>query len=241
MGSSQDFPGRGSILRKASIMASENTKRTVVVAEDEALNRLDIIESLNDGGYEVIGEAANGQEAIEIVRDKHPDIVVMDVKMPVKDGITAAREINEEFLAPVVMLTAFSQKDLVAEAIDAGVMAYVIKPFVPDRLFPALEVAFGRFEQMKALQERIGGNSVLVSGKADKEAEDEITALREQVEDLKNRLESRKHVDRAKGLLMENMGLSEQEAFRWIQKTSMDRRLTMLEVADAVISQIEGE
>lgn len=241
MGSSQDFPGRSSILRKASIMASENTKRTVVVAEDEALNRLDIIESLNDGGYEVIGEAANGQEAIEIVRDKHPDIVVMDVKMPVKDGITAAREINEEFLAPVVMLTAFSQKDLVAEAIDAGVMAYVIKPFVPDRLFPALEVAFGRFEQMKALQERIGGNSVLVSDKADKEAEDEITALREQVEDLKNRLESRKHVDRAKGLLMENMGLSEQEAFRWIQKTSMDRRLTMLEVADAVISQIEGE
>lgn len=222
-------------------MASENTKRTVVVAEDEALNRLDIIESLNDGGYEVIGEAANGQEAIEIVRDKHPDIVVMDVKMPVKDGITAAREINEEFLAPVVMLTAFSQKDLVAEAIDAGVMAYVIKPFVPDRLFPALEVAFGRFEQMKALQERIGGNSVLVSDKADKEAEDEITALREQVEDLKNRLESRKHVDRAKGLLMENMGLSEQEAFRWIQKTSMDRRLTMLEVADAVITQIEGE
>lgn len=217
---------------------TQNTKRTVVVAEDEALNRLDIIESLNDGGYEVIGEAANGQEAVDIVREKHPDIVVMDVKMPVKDGITAAREINEEFLAPVVMLTAFSQKDLVAEAIDAGVMAYVVKPFVPDRLFPALEVAFGRFEQMEKLRERMGEGAAEGTSAA---AEDEIAALREQVEDLKNRLESRKHVDRAKGLLMENMGLSEQEAFRWIQKTSMDRRLTMLEVADAVIAQIEGE
>ncbi|MFC0266183.1 ANTAR domain-containing response regulator [Alloscardovia macacae] len=217
---------------------TQNTKRTVVVAEDEALNRLDIIESLNDGGYEVVGEAANGQEAVDIVREKHPDIVVMDVKMPVKDGITAAREINEEFLAPVVMLTAFSQKDLVAEAIDAGVMAYVVKPFVPDRLFPALEVAFGRFEQMEKLRERMGEGSAEGTSAA---AEDEIAALREQVEDLKNRLESRKHVDRAKGLLMENMGLSEQEAFRWIQKTSMDRRLTMLEVADAVIAQIEGE
>lgn len=217
---------------------TQNTKRTVVVAEDEALNRLDIIESLNDGGYEVIGEAANGQEAVDIVREKHPDIVVMDVKMPVKDGITAAREINEEFLAPVVMLTAFSQKDLVAEAIDAGVMAYVVKPFVPDRLFPALEVAFGRFEQMSKLRERMGEGAAEGTSAA---AEDEIAALREQVEDLKNRLESRKHVDRAKGLLMENMGLSEQEAFRWIQKTSMDRRLTMLEVADAVIAQIEGE
>ncbi|TCD54594.1 response regulator [Alloscardovia theropitheci] len=220
-------------------MANAKTKRTVVVAEDEALNRLDIIESLNDGGYEVVGEAANGQEAVDIVREKRPDIVVMDVKMPVKDGITAAREINEEFLAPVVMLTAFSQKDLVAEAIDAGVMAYVIKPFVPERLFPAIEVAFGRFEQMKALQERMGGSPASLVSQTD--TEEEINALREQVEDLKNRLESRKHVDRAKGLLMENMGLSEQEAFRWIQKTSMDRRLTMLEVADAVISQIEGE
>ncbi|MFD0704878.1 ANTAR domain-containing response regulator [Alloscardovia venturai] len=216
---------------------NQGVKRTVVVAEDEALNRMDIIESLNDGGYEVIGEAANGQEAVDIVREKHPDIVVMDVKMPVKDGITAAREINEEFLAPVVMLTAFSQKDLVAEAIDAGVMAYVIKPFVPDKLFPALDVAFGRFEQMRALREHLEDDDK----RDDSATADEVAALREQVEDLKNRLESRKHVDRAKGLLMENMGLSEQEAFRWIQKTSMDRRLTMLEVADAVISQIEGE
>ena len=214
-----------------------HAKRTVVVAEDEALNRLDIIESLNDGGYEVICEAANGQEAVDIVRAKHPDIVVMDIKMPVKDGITAAREINEEFLAPVVMLTAFSQKDLVAEAIDAGVMAYVIKPFVPDKLFPALDVAFSRFEQMRVLRSRISTGAFV---EHEAPADDEVAALREQVEDLKNRLESRKHVDRAKGLLMENMGLSEQEAFRWIQKTSMDRRLTMLEVADAVIAQIEG-
>ena len=214
-----------------------HAKRTVVVAEDEALNRLDIIESLNDGGYEVIGEAANGQEAVDIVRAKHPDIVVMDIKMPVKDGITAAREINEEFLAPVVMLTAFSQKDLVAEAIDAGVMAYVIKPFVPDKLFPALDVAFSRFEQMRVLRSRISTGAFV---EHEAPADDEVAALREQVEDLKNRLESRKHVDRAKGLLMENMGLSEQEAFRQIQKTSMNRRLTMLEVADAVIAQIEG-
>ena len=113
---------------------------TVVVAEDEALNRLDIIESLNENGYNVIGEAANGQEAVDRVRELKPDIVVMDVKMPEKDGITAARELNEDFLAPVVMLTAFSQKDLVAEAVDAGVMAYVVKPFVPERLFPALAV-----------------------------------------------------------------------------------------------------
>lgn len=215
---------------------THNAARTVVVAEDEALNRLDIIESLRDGGYDVIGEAANGQEAVDIVREKHPDIVVMDIKMPVKDGITAAREINEEFLAPVVMLTAFSQKDLIAEAIDAGVMAYVVKPFVPDKLFPALEVAFGRFEQMRALREQFADAPVQETSND----QDELEALREQVEDLKNRLESRKHVDRAKGLLMENMGLSEQEAFRWIQKTSMDRRLTMLEVADAVIAQIEG-
>ncbi|WP_455676871.1 ANTAR domain-containing response regulator [Pseudoscardovia suis] len=225
-----------------SAAEAESTKKAaprVVVAEDEALNRMDIVESLESAGYEVVGEAANGQEAVDLVKKTHPDVVVMDIKMPVKDGITAAREINEEFVAPVVMLTAFSQRDLVAEAVDAGVMAYLVKPFVPGKLFPTIEVAMQRWQQMVALRGRLSGISpeqTAVEG-----SDEEVAKLREQVEDLKGRLESRKHVDRAKGLLMEHMGLTEQEAFRWIQKTSMDRRLTMQEVADAVIAQIEGD
>ena len=187
--------------------------RTVVVAEDEALIRLDIVESLRAAGYDVVGEAASGQEAVDLVRDQEPDVVVMDVKMPGKDGITAAQEIADENLAPVVMLTAFSQQSVVEKAADAGAMAYVVKPFVPEKLFPAIEVAISRFDQMNA--------------------------LRDEVSDMKARFEARKRVDRAKGLLMENMGLSESEAFRWIQKTSMDRRLTMQEVADAVIAQVQ--
>ncbi|MBT1166707.1 ANTAR domain-containing response regulator [Bifidobacterium simiarum] len=188
--------------------------RTVVVAEDEALIRLDIVESLRAAGYDVVGEAASGQEAVDLVKELEPDVVVMDVKMPVKDGITAAKEIAQDNLAPVVMLTAFSQQNLVEKAADAGAMAYVVKPFVPEKLFPALEVAISRFDQMNA--------------------------LRDEVSDMKARFEARKRVDRAKGLLMEKMGLSESEAFRWIQKTSMDRRLTMQEVADAVIDQVQG-
>lgn len=222
--------------------AAEEEKKDaprVVVAEDEALNRMDIVESLASAGYEVVGEAANGQEAVDLVKQTKPDVVVMDIKMPVKDGITAAREINEEFIAPVVMLTAFSQKDLVAEAVDAGVMAYLVKPFVPGKLFPTIEVAMQRWQQMTALRSRL---SDIPATQTEAEGSDEeVEKLREQVEDLKGRLESRKHVDRAKGLLMEHMGLTEQEAFRWIQKTSMDRRLTMQEVADAVISQIDGD
>ncbi|TPF97363.1 MULTISPECIES: ANTAR domain-containing response regulator [Bifidobacterium] len=194
---------------------SEDSKgRTVVVAEDEALIRLDIVESLRAAGYDVVGEAASGQEAVDLVRELVPDVVVMDVKMPGKDGITAAKEIAEENLAPVVMLTAFSQQNLVEKAADAGAMAYVVKPFVPEKLFPSIEVAISRFDQMNA--------------------------LRDEVSDMKARFEARKRVDRAKGLLMENMGLTESEAFRWIQKTSMDRRLTMQEVADAVIEQVQG-
>lgn len=221
---------------------SENARKpTVVVAEDEALNRLDIVESLGENGYDVVGEAANGKEAVDKVRELQPDIVVMDVKMPEMDGITAAREINKDFLAPVVMLTAFSQKDLVAEAVDAGVMAYVVKPFVPARLFPALVVAQERFRQMKALRSQIAEIPQSASdAQTSPEADQEIQELRDQVDELKNRLESRKHVDKAKGLLIQHMGLTEQEAFRWIQKTSMDRRLTMMEVADAVVQQIEG-
>ena len=192
--------------------SQENNNRRVVVAEDEALIRLDLVESLEDAGYQVVGQAANGDEAVELARSEHPGVVIMDVKMPGSDGISAAKTITEEGIAPVVVLTAFSQQALVKEASEAGAMAYVVKPFVPDKLFPAIEVAMARFEQMTELKEQIG--------------------------DLKKRFAARKKVDRAKGLLMENMGLSEAEAFRWIQKTSMDRRLTMEEVADAVIDQV---
>ncbi|MBO7664988.1 MAG: response regulator [Aeriscardovia sp.] len=193
--------------------SQENNNRRVVIAEDEALIRLDVVESLEDAGYRVVGQAANGDEAVELARSERPGVVIMDVKMPGSDGIAAAKTITEEGIAPVVMLTAFSQQSLVKEASDAGAMAYVVKPFVPEKLFPAIEVAMARFDQM--------------------------TELKKQITDLKKRFTARKKVDRAKGLLMENMGLSEAEAFRWIQKTSMDRRLTMEEVADAVIDQVQ--
>lgn len=193
--------------------SQENNNRRVVVAEDEALIRLDVVESLEDAGYRVVGQAANGDEAVELARSERPGVVIMDVKMPGSDGIAAAKTITEEGIAPVVMLTAFSQQSLVKEASDAGAMAYVVKPFVPEKLFPAIEVAMARFDQM--------------------------TELKKQITDLKKRFAARKKVDRAKGLLMENMGLSEAEAFRWIQKTSMDRRLAMEEVADAVIDQVQ--
>ena len=203
-------------------MASESKNRsdspegrTVVVAEDEALIRLDTVEALEDAGYDVVGQAASGQEAIDLTRELRPDVVVMDVKMPGTDGITAATEIGKENLAPVVMLTAFSQQSLVEKAADAGAMAYVVKPFAPEKLLPALEVAISRFDQ--------------------------INALKDEVTDMKARFEARKRVDRAKGLLMENMGMTESEAFRWIQKTSMDRRLTMQEVADVVINNVANQ
>lgn len=205
---------KGTDMSDMDALSEDSKGRTVVVAEDEALIRLDIVESLRAAGYDVVGEAASGQEAVDLVRELVPDVVVMDVKMPGKDGITAAKEIAEENLAPVVMLTAFSQQNLVEKAADAGAMAYVVKPFVPEKLFPSIEVAISRFDQMNA--------------------------LRDEVSDMKARFEARKRVDRAKGLLMENMGLTESEAFRWIQKTSMDRRLTMQEVADAVIEQVQG-
>ncbi|WP_220235947.1 response regulator [Bifidobacterium asteroides] len=203
-------------------MASESKNRsdspevrTVVVAEDEALIRLDTVEALEDAGYDVVGQAASGQEAIDLTRELRPDVVVMDVKMPGTDGITAATEIGKENLAPVVMLTAFSQQSLVEKAADAGAMAYVVKPFAPEKLLPALEVAISRFDQ--------------------------INALKDEVTDMKARFEARKRVDRAKGLLMESMGMTESEAFRWIQKTSMDRRLTMQEVADVVINNVANQ
>jgi response regulator NasT len=186
--------------------------RRAVVAEDEALIRMDIVETLQEGGYEVVGEASNGEEAIAAAREHRPDVVVMDIKMPVMDGITAAETIVREKLAPVVLLTAFSQTDLVERARDAGAMAYVVKPFTPADLLPAVEIARSRHAEMRALEEEIA--------------------------DISERMETRKRVERAKGLLMETMHLNEPEAFRWIQKTSMDRRLTMREVADAVIDQM---
>lgn len=183
-----------------------------VVAEDEALIRLDIVESLTAAGYEVVAEAGDGRAAVDAVREHRPDVVVMDVKMPVMDGLSAAEEIASERLAPVVMLTAFSQRELVERARTAGAMAYVVKPFTEADLVPAIELAVARF--------------------------DELRSLEEEVKDLTERFETRKLVERAKALLQSHMDLSEPEAFRWIQKTSMDRRLTMREVAQTVVDQL---
>lgn len=186
--------------------------RRVVVAEDEPLIRLDIVECLTEAGYAVVGEAGDGQQAVDLAIEHQPDVVVMDVKMPEMDGITAADKIMKERICAVVMLTAFSQTELVERARDAGAMAYVVKPFNPSDLLPAVEIAVSRFQEIKSLEAEVA--------------------------DLADRFETRKRVDRAKGLLMSKMGLTEPESFRWIQKTSMDRRLTMREVADAVIEQI---
>ncbi|MGP9537074.1 ANTAR domain-containing response regulator [Brachybacterium sp. AOP43-C2-M15] len=189
-------------------------RRTAVVAEDESLIRMDIVETLTEAGFDVVAAVGDGESAVEKARELRPDVVVMDVKMPQVDGVTAAERIGEDNLAPVVMLTAFSQAELVERARDAGAMAYVVKPFTPADLLPAIEIAISRHQQ--------------------------ITQLESEIADLGERFETRKRVDRAKGLLQTNMGLSEPEAFRWIQKTSMDRRLTMREVADAVVDQLGG-
>ncbi|KUG60977.1 response regulator [Kocuria sp. CPCC 205292] len=186
--------------------------RRVVVAEDETLIRLDIVEMLRDAGYEVVAEAENGQRAVELAREHRPDLVLMDVKMPVLDGITAAEQIASDRIAPVVLLTAFSQRELVERAREAGAMAYVVKPFTVDDLVPAIEIAISRAE--------------------------EIAALEREVSDMKEQFATRKLVERAKSLLTTKMGLTEPEAFRWIQKTSMDRRLSMREVAEAIINQV---
>lgn len=187
--------------------------RTVVVAEDEALIRLDIVEILKDQGFDVVAETDNGKSAVELAEKHRPDLVLMDVKMPIMDGIAAAEAINEKELAPVVLLTAFSQKELVERAVEAGAMAYVVKPFTPNDLIPAIDVALSRYEQ--------------------------IAALRKEVATIKEQFETRKLVDRAKSLLITKMGLSEPEAFRWIQKTSMDRRLSMREVAETIVKQVQ--
>ncbi|MCD7101950.1 ANTAR domain-containing response regulator [Pseudoclavibacter sp. 13-3] len=189
--------------------------RRVVVAEDESLIRMDIVDTLQDAGFDVVGEAGDGAKGLELARELKPDLVVFDVKMPEMDGITAAQHITDEGIAPVVLLTAFSQKELVERASEAGAMAYVVKPFTPAELIPAIEIALSRHAQFKAL-------------------EDEVA-------DIVERFETRKLLDRAKGLLNQRMGMTEPEAFRWIQKASMDRRATMREVAQAVIQQLDPD
>lgn len=193
---------------------TETAKKRVLVAEDETLIRMDIVETLTAAGYDVVGQAADGQEAIDLALELEPDLCVLDVKMPKVEGITAAEEILKELSCAIVMLTAFSQKELVQRAAEVGAMAYVTKPFGPDDLVPAVEIALSRQAQIEVLE-------------AD-------------VADLSERFETRKRVDRAKALLIEKMEMTEPEAFRWIQKTSMDRRLSMREVADAVIDQVSG-
>jgi len=183
-------------------------KIRILVAEDEALIRMDLIEMLREAGYEVVAEASDGAQAIELAELHKPDLAILDVKMPVLDGISAAEKIIS--IAPVLMLTAFSQRDLVERARDAGVMAYVVKPFSIGDLIPAIEIAISRHKQM--------------------------ISLADEVADLHERLETRKIIDRAKGILMKALNLSEPEAFTWIQRAAMDRRLTMKEVAQAVIS-----
>ena len=188
---------------------TESAAKRVLVAEDEALIRLDLVELLTDEGYDVVGQAGDGEEAVKLARELEPDLVVMDVKMPKLDGIAAADIIAGERIAPVVMLTAFSQRELVAQAREAGAMAYVVKPFDASDVVPAIEIAMARFA--------------------------EIRAVEDEVADLTERRESRKVIDQAKGMLQEGLGLSEPEAFRWLQKTAMDLRKSMREVAQGVI------
>jgi len=187
---------------------SEKKVARILVAEDEALIRLDLVEMLTEAGYEVVAQATNGLEAIALAKEFKPDLAILDVKMPELDGISAAQEIIE--ISPVLMLTAFSQRELVERARDAGVMAYVVKPFSINDLTPAIEIAMSRHLQMRS--------------------------LKDEVVDLHERLETRKIVDRAKGILMAAMNLSEPEAFSWIQRAAMDRRISMKAVAEAVIS-----
>ena len=180
----------------------------ILVAEDETLIRMDLVEMLREAGYDVVGAASDGREAIELAESLQPDLAILDVKMPILDGISAAEKIIE--VSPVLMLTAFSQKDLVERARDAGAMAYVVKPFTINDLVPAIEISISRHRQMKSLETEVA--------------------------DLHERLETRKIIDRAKGILMKALNLSEPEAFSWIQRAAMDRRITMKEVSEAVIN-----
>ncbi len=193
--------------------AGTTTAKRILVAEDEAIIRLDLAEMLGEAGYDVVGQASNGEQAVELATTLRPDLVIMDIKMPVLDGISAAEQIGRERICPVVMLTAFSQTELVERARDAGVMAYIVKPFTATDVVPAIDIALSRWGELKELESEVA--------------------------DLGERLETRKAVDRAKGVLMTKLKISESEAFRWIQKTAMDRRMGMREVADAVVAGME--
>ncbi|MCY7395127.1 MAG: response regulator [Nocardioides sp.] len=194
--------------------ASVPAARRVVVAEDEVLIRMDLAEMLAEEGYDVVGQAGDGAQAVELAERLRPDLVILDVKMPVLDGIAAAERIAAQRIAPVVILTAFSQRELIERARDAGAMAYLVKPFTQSDLVPAIEMAISRFR--------------------------ELTQLESEVADLTDRLETRKAVERAKGVLQRQLQLSEPEAFRWIQKTAMDLRLSMRQVAEGVITHGPG-
>ena len=193
-------------------MAVSPTPVRVVIAEDEALIRLDLKEMLEEEGYEIAGEASDGEQAVELATKLRPDLMILDVKMPVLDGISAAEQIVAKQIAPVVILTAFSQRELVERARDAGAMAYIVKPFTKADLVPAIEIAVSRFQELSALGAEVGS--------------------------LRERLEVRKVLDRAKGRLQVAAGLTEPEAFRWIQKTSMDRRVPMRLVAEEVLAGV---
>jgi len=203
------------LTRSTSDSGAEAEHPRVVVAEDEALIRLDLVELLEEHGYEIVGQASDGEEAVRLANELEPDLIVMDVKMPKMDGITAADKIAEDRICAVVMLTAFSQRDLIKRAKEAGAMAYVVKPFDASDVIPAIEIAMARFA--------------------------EIRGVEDEVMDLEERLESRKIVDQAKGILQASLDLTEPEAFRWIQKTAMDLRKSMREVAQGVIDHAESE
>ncbi|MFS3130299.1 ANTAR domain-containing response regulator [Nocardioides sp. Bht2] len=194
--------------------SASSIARRVVIAEDEALIRMDLAEMLAEEGYDVVGQAADGERAVELAEEHRPDLVICDVKMPKLDGIAAAERIAAQRIAPVVILTAFSQRELVERARDAGAMAYLVKPFSRSDLVPAIEMALSRFAELQMLESEVA--------------------------DLSERLETRKAVDRAKGVLQKELGLSEPDAFRWIQKTAMDLRLSMRQVADGVVEHGSG-
>lgn len=196
------------------VAADAQPPSRVLVAEDDSLIRMDLVEMLREEGYDVVGEAPNGQIAVDLTESLKPDLVIMDIKMPVRDGIDAATEIAQKRLAPVVMLTAFSQRDFIEKARDAGAMAYLVKPFSKADLAPAIEVAVSRYR--------------------------ELAALEAEVESVQETLATRKLVDRAKGLLMSQHAMTEPEAFAWIQRAAMDRRTTMKQVAEVVIENVES-
>jgi len=190
--------------------------RTVVIAEDEAIVRLDLREILEEQGFEVVGETGRGDEAVELAKQHEPDIVILDIKMPGLDGLSAAREINGERKSAVLILTAFSQRNLIEEARDAGALAYLVKPFQQEELLPAIEVALGRFAEMQAL-------------------EAENASLADDKRSLEEQLETRRWVDRAKGKLMDERQMGEHEAFSFIQQTAMNQRTTMRDVARGIV------